>query len=103
MAARGKSALDQVHQQEGEVVKQVAGGEDRIEFESVESDRLAVENGDIAEMKVAVAAADQALCAARGEQRTQPTIGGERLALEQIDQMACEQIAMVCETPPCSR
>ena len=77
MAARRQAALDQVHQQEGEVVKQVAGGEDRIKFESVECDRLAVENGDIAEMKVAMAAADQALRAARSEQRTQPTIGGK--------------------------
>ena len=70
-------AVLEIHQQKGKVVKQVTGGENRIEFESVECDRIAVENGDIAEMKVAVAAADQTLRAACGEQGTKPAIGGE--------------------------
>ena len=49
-------ALDQVHQQEGEIVEHVAGGDLGIEFDGVEQHRRAVEQDDIAEMQIAVAA-----------------------------------------------
>ena len=51
-------ALDQVHQQEGEIVEHVAGGDLGIEFDGVEQHRRAVEQNDIAEMQIAVAARD---------------------------------------------
>ena len=38
-------ALDQVHQQEGEIVEHVAGGDRRIELDGVEQHRLAVDAG----------------------------------------------------------
>lgn len=62
-------ALVQVHEQEGEVVKHVARRDQRIEFHRVERNRPAIDQGDIAEMQVAVAAAHQPGAAAGDEQR----------------------------------
>ena len=59
-------ALDQVHQQEGEIVEHVAGRDQRAELDGVEQHRRAVDQRDIAEMQVAVAAPDEtARCRAR--------------------------------------
>ena len=66
---RLQASLDEVHQQEGEVVEHVAGGDERIEFEGIERHRPAVDERDIAEMQVAVSAADEAARSARQQQR----------------------------------
>src|ERR1019366_6264075 len=62
-------ALDQVHQQEGEIVQHVAGGDLGIEFDGVEQHRRALEQHDIAEVQIAVTPTYQASTFARGEQR----------------------------------
>ena len=77
-----QAAFDQIHEQKRQIVKHVARGDDGIEFQRVERDGLAVDNRDIAEMKVAVAAADQARGAARGKQRTQSCQGHLRISLK---------------------
>ena len=55
-----ESALEEVHQQEGEVIEDVARRDDVAEFDGVEEHRSAIDQDDIAEMKIAVDAADQA-------------------------------------------
>ena len=65
-------ALDQIHQQEREIVQHVAGCDQRIELDRVERDRLAVDQRDVAEMQIAVAAQDPSGRAAPHEQRCEP-------------------------------
>ena len=67
-----QAALDQVHQQEGEIVEHVAGGDPGIEFDGIEQHRLSFEQHDIAEMQIAVTAPHEPCALARIEQRTQP-------------------------------
>ena len=54
--------------QEGEIVEHVAGRDDVGEFDGVEQHRFAVDQRDVAEMKVAVNAADEATPAALSQQ-----------------------------------
>ena len=56
--------------QKCKVVKDIAGRDQRIEFDCIEWHWLAVDQRNVAEMQVAVAAADQTLCAAVANQRT---------------------------------
>ena len=56
---RREIALDQVHQQEGEIVEHVAGRDDLAELDRVEQHRAVVEQNDVAEVQVAVDAADE--------------------------------------------
>ena len=58
-------AGDEIHQQKGQVVQDIAGGDHRVELDGVEQDRLAVDECDIAEMQVAMQAANKATRAAR--------------------------------------
>jgi len=60
-------ALDQVHQQEGEIVEHIAGCDPRIELDGVEQSWFAVEQHDVAEVQVAVTATHQAVALARSE------------------------------------
>ena len=64
----GKSALDQIHQQKGEIVEHVAGRDTVVEFDGVEQHRLAVNQDDVAEMQVAMAAANKTGALARIQQ-----------------------------------
>ena len=64
-AARPQPALGQVHQQEGEIVEHVARRDQRAELDGVEQHRPAVDQHDVAEMQIAVNAADQAALRAR--------------------------------------
>ena len=52
-------ALEEVHQQKGEIVEHVARADDGAEFDGIEQDRLAVDQHDIAEVKIAVDAANE--------------------------------------------
>ena len=63
------AARVEVHQQEGEIVEHVDGGQRLAELERVEGNRNAVDEHDVAEVKIAVAAAHAAGIAALGEQR----------------------------------
>ena len=67
----------EVHQQEGEVVKHVDAGEIASEFDAVEQRRLAVDETDIAQMKIAMAvphlARDAAVARAAGASRAAPS------------------------------
>ena len=87
-----EAAVDQVHQQEGEIVEDVAGGDQRIEFDGVERHRLAVDHRDIAEMEVAVAAAHQAVAAAQFEQRPPQRQRGAARARQMRDIVRGKQI-----------
>ena len=78
VAAAAQSTVDQVHQQEGEVVEHVAGGDPVVELDGVEQHRLAVDQHDVAEMQIAVAAPHQAL--ARSRSISSGRQGGERVA-----------------------
>ena len=54
-----QSARLEIHEQEGEIVEHVAAGDRVGEFDGVEEDRLAVDQRDVAQVKIAVAAPDQ--------------------------------------------
>src|SRR4029077_1139715 len=78
-----KLALDKIHQQEGEVVEHIAGGHERIELERVERDRAALDQRDVAEVQITVAAANETLGPAREQQgaharKCGAACGGER-------------------------
>ena len=62
-------AMPQIHQQEGEIVECVDLGEIGVEFDTVEDLRMAVEQADIAQMQIPVAAPDASAPGARIEQR----------------------------------
>ena len=81
----GEPALEQVHQQEGEVVEHVARRDDVAELDGVEQHRLAVDQHDIAEMQIAVDAADEAAASALAQQRDDAVVGGAARARERID------------------
>ncbi len=70
IGSRLQPAVDEVHQQEGKVVEHVAGRDHRIEFEGVERHRPAIDERDIAEVEVAMPAADETKRSARVQQRT---------------------------------
>jgi hypothetical protein len=84
--------LGQVHEQERQVVEQVAGGDGRVELDGVEQRGPPLEQDDVAEVQVAMAAAHVAggrahgeqgpeapeAVAGRGRERGDGGIGGER-------------------------
>ena len=77
---RRQSALEQVHQQESQIVEHVAGGDDVAELDGVEQNRLAVDQHDVAEMKIAVNAADETAAAPLAQQRRRCAHRQARLA-----------------------
>jgi hypothetical protein len=91
------AGFDQIHQQEGEIVKQIARGNHAIEFQRIEGDRLASNDRDVPEVKVAVAAADQSLSAPFDEQWTQPRQRGHRLALQIRCRLRREQLGVLAK------
>ena len=78
-------ALDQIHQQEGEVVEQVAGGNDWIKLERVERHRASIDQGDVAEVQIAVSAADQPLFSAFDQERTNTRESGAAASGQRVD------------------
>ncbi len=80
--------MDEVHEREGEIVEDVGGRNCRIELDGVEQYGLAVEQHDVAEMGVTMAAAHQAFCRTLFQQRHRL---GEALmaeAIETLDRLA---------------
>ncbi len=59
----------EIHQQKGEVVEHVDGGELVVELDGVEQDRLALDLDDVAEVQIAVAVTHIATRRAQSEQR----------------------------------
>ena len=68
IAGAPKSSFFEVHQQKGEIVKLVAGGDPVVELHRVEQHRFAVDQRDIAQVQIAVAAAHVAGLAAFDQQ-----------------------------------
>ena len=69
-------ALDQVHEQKGEIVEDVAGRDQIAELDGVEQHRPAVDQDDVAEMQIAMDTTDEATPAALDQQRMNAPIGG---------------------------
>ena len=67
-----QAAMPQVHQQECEVVEHVYGGDLVVELDAVEQARRAIEEADIAQVQIAMAAAQPALRTTPVEQRGVP-------------------------------
>ena len=93
-------ALPEIHQREGEIVENVAGGDVGIEFDRVEQHRLAVDDRDVAQVQIAVAAAHVALLAARDEQRPDRGERFARLARQRRRSRGIEQIGPRARTRP---
>src|SRR5207302_2545504 len=53
-----QSACPQIHQKKGEIVKHVARGDRLIEFDRIEQDRPVFDQDDVAQVKIAMTAAD---------------------------------------------
>ena len=47
--------MDQIHQRKRQIIEDVSRGNNRVEFDGIEHDRLAVDEDDVAEMEIAVA------------------------------------------------
>ena len=71
-----EATLGEVHQQEGEIVEHIARCDQRVELDGVEQHRALLDEHDVAEVKVAMSAADQAAPAALREKRADARVGG---------------------------
>ena len=92
-----QSALQEVHQQKCQIVEDVAGSDNVAELDGIEQNRLAFEQHDIAEMKVAVNAASEAIAASLAQQRRDLLIGGAGFAGERVDVVARKYARMLPE------
>ena len=92
-------ALEQVHQQKGEIVEHVARGDDVAELDGVEQHRPAVDQRDIAEMKIAVDAANQPAPAALAQQRHDASVVGAASRGERFDFARPERSRGARQTP----
>ncbi len=90
-------ALGQVHQQEGEIVEHVARRDQRAELDRVEQHRPAVDQHDVAEMEIAVDAADEPAPPALDQQRMNAPVGGAARARERIDVGGRKQLGRLAE------
>ena len=88
MACALKPALAEIHQQKGEIVEHVDGGEPVVELDGVEQDRRAVDLDDVAQMQIAVAVAHIAAPRPRLEQRRER---GEPLAARRARSIAASR------------
>jgi hypothetical protein len=85
-----EAAVVQVHQKEGEVVEGIAGAEAFVEFERVEGHRTAVEENEVGEMQIAVAAPDVPFRRAPCQERRDPLEGLTRLPGERFEQFGAK-------------
>ena len=92
-----KTALAEVHQQKGEVVEHVARSDQRVELDGVEQHRPLVDEHDVAEMQVTMAAAHAAEFSAGRQQRLYARVGFARFAIECSDSVGFEQIGPLAE------
>src|SRR5437764_5892431 len=63
------TTMVQVHQQECEIVEHIDGGDLVAELDRIKQGRLSIDEADVVQMQIAVAAADLALRAAPVEER----------------------------------
>ena len=59
-----QSACPRIHQQKREIVKHVTGCDRIVEFDRIEQDRLIFDQDNIAQVKIAMTAADLTFCLA---------------------------------------
>ena len=90
---RPQAAVAEVHQREGDVVEGVDRGERRVELETVEQDRAAIPEHDVAEMEIAVAMADLARMAPLLEQIAAPLELGARAPFRSSTAVAAKTVA----------
>ena len=76
------SVMHQIHEGEGKIMDNVDRGEGFVEFDGVEQDRLFVDQRDVREMEIAVAAADKSALGSLLDQGRQICIGLSAEALE---------------------
>ena len=69
MACAPESPLAEIHQQKGDIVEHVDGGEPVVELDGIEQGGRAIDLDDIAQMQIAVAVAHIAASRPRLEQR----------------------------------
>src|SRR5262249_30170706 len=74
-----EAALDQIHEQEGEIVEHVTGCDQRTELDGIECDRAAAEEYAVADMTVAVETLKDPAMPALGDERTDAGVGGAAL------------------------
>src|ERR1700730_13693608 len=67
-----QSACPQIHQKKREIVKHVARGDRLIEFDRIEQERPVLDQHDVAQVKIAMTAADLTLFFALRKQRGEP-------------------------------
>ncbi len=88
-------ALQQIHQQERQIVEDVARSNHVTEFNGVEQHRLAVDQCNVAEMKIAMDAADQAVGAAHLKKRQDAIVSATASAAEIFDFRSVEDVWML--------
>src|SRR5258706_11608033 len=76
---RFETALDQIHEQEGEIIEYVAGRDQRAELDGIECDRPAAEKHDVTEMKVAMETPNEPPISALDDERTDARVSGATL------------------------
>ena len=63
-----QSACPKIHQKERKIIKHVASRDPFVEFDSIEQDRPPLNEGNVAQMKITMAAANLAMFLARQQQ-----------------------------------
>ena len=89
----GEAAMPQVHEQEGKVVEHIDRRDLVVELDAVEQARRAVEQADVAQMQVAVAAAHLSGVLAPVEQRRMPRKRRAEGTVEGRDLILAEHMA----------
>ena len=77
---RPELPFPEVHEQEGEIVEDVGGGNRLVELDGVEEDRLGRDQDDVAKMKVAMNAADPAVFTTGKQERLHARLNTRRIA-----------------------
>src|SRR5262249_50876755 len=90
-------ALDQIHEQEGEIVQHVARRDERAELDGVEWHRPSIEKDDVAEMQVAMEAPNQASVSACDEERAKAGMGGVAPLRQRLNLRPREEIGTLAQ------
>ncbi len=92
-----QAALEEVHEQKGEIVEDIAGADQRAEFDGVEQDRSALDHRDIAEMKIAMDAPDETAPAALDQEGPDAPIDGAARAPQRFHLCGREELRRLAE------
>ena len=83
--------MNEVHKQEGQIVKDIDAGDLLAELDAVEEQRPTMPEHDVAEMQIAVAAPHPPHGPAAIEQTAQPFQPAQRLALQRCGRLGRKQ------------